>query len=102
MPYSVSDDPDTLLYREDVKRWMERHWGERDHPCPVCASDDWEAEGRIFFIPRLPPYVGVYRAAFPVRCNACSYILWVNAKSAGVDSGFPDDLSSLEMPPEGG
>lgn len=103
MPYSISDEPDTLLYREQVKQWMEDHWGERSHPCPVCEQDDWEAEARTFFIPRLPPYVGLFRSAFPIRCKVCSYMHWVNAKSAGVlEAGFPDDLSGLGVPPQGG
>lgn len=100
MSYSVSEDPDTLLYREQVKNWMARHWAAGPHPCPVCTSDDWEAEGRTFFIPRLPPYIGVHRTAFPVRCKVCSYMLWVNAKGAGIlEYGFPDDLTGLDEPP---
>ena len=97
----MDEDPDTLIHREDVTKWMEDHW--QHGPCPVCQSDTWEAEARLFAMPRLPPFVGVFRAVFPVRCKTCSYMVLINAKSAGIslEAVFPDDLSGLPQPPEG-
>lgn len=97
MGWSVSTEPDTLLYREEVQRWMEANW--RHGPCPVCGSDLWEAEGRVFAMPRLAPFVGLLRPVFPIRCQTCAYTILVNAKAAGVsDPVFPNDLSGLGGP----
>jgi hypothetical protein len=104
VPWTLDDDPDTLIYREEVQRWMDVHWGTRPHPCPVCNSDDWEAEGRLFAWPRIPPYTQLFRPVFRVRCKACSYMIAVNAATAGIsfDAVFPDDLSGLDPDQAGG
>jgi hypothetical protein len=94
VPYTVADEPDTLLYRDEVKHWMEEHW--HHGPCPVCSADEWEAEGRVFVMPRLAPYLGLIRPVFPIRCITCGYMVLINAKAAGVlDRAFPNDLSGL-------
>lgn len=97
VPYTVTDDPDTILYRSEVARWMETHWtGSRK--CPVCENDRWEAEPRLFMLPRTPPYVGAFRPLFLIRCVVCSYVVMISASSAGIgmEPSLPDDLSELD------
>lgn len=101
MPYDIDDDPDTLPYASQVRRWMELHW--RHGPCPVCGTNEWIAEGRMFMVQRIPVSEetgGLARPQFPVVCTECGFTLWVNARRAGLfDSPVPDDLSGLPVEP---
>jgi hypothetical protein len=96
MTYRVDDSPDTLPYAQQVREWMERNW--RYGPCPVCGTDKWCAEGRVFCVPRMtPPQPGLVRPVFPVVCEGCGHTVWIGANNSGVmRSPIPDDLSGFD------
>ncbi|MDA8357465.1 MAG: hypothetical protein M0Z95_14495 [Actinomycetota bacterium] len=96
MGLRITEEPDTLLHRAEVKRWVDAYWKQRN--CPVCESDDWVAEPRMFMLLRPAPYVGRFRPVFLIRCSECSYVVTVSASTAGIalEPSVPDDLSELE------
>jgi hypothetical protein len=94
--YRIDDSPDTLPYSTQVHQWMARHW--KHGPCPVCGTDSWRAEGRLFGVPRLQPAPSpdLIRGVFPVVCEGCAYTVWIGAQEAGLfESPIPDDLTGL-------
>lgn len=107
MAWHMTSSPDTLLYSDQVRSWMERFWREQD--CAACGQNDWRAEGRLFMLQRMLPgedetgrqglgvVPGVGRTLFPVVCMSCGHTLLVGSQVAGINPevSMPDDLSGL-------
>ncbi len=99
---SLGGPPRPPVYRNPehkvrIAEWIERHW---DHgPCPVCKSNNFST-GAVHEIPAFAPAVGPVRAmvpVFPVICNTCGYIIWINAIVAKVVRPEEERLQTFDQ-----
>lgn len=70
-----------------LQEWFRTKWKHR--ACPVCGTNAYAAPDRVWQVPEFRQgaiIIGGGRLIpmFPVTCNNCGYIVWVNAIAAGV------------------
>jgi hypothetical protein len=80
-----------LRRKEQLLVWLQRQWPP-PRRCPVCSGSKWQLDDHAE-LPTPPPGRPPAYPLFPVTCETCGYVFFINGHIAGlVDPDSPAGL----------